>query len=97
MATGSATLIVLALALVASSTNQRLRGEMVRVEALRQSEERYQNLYDFAPDGYFTIAADGKITSVNQTGAEYLGYRKEELIGESALIKVYKADRKWVR
>jgi len=97
IATGSATLIVLALALVASSSSQRLRGEMVRVEALRQSEERYQNLYDFAPDGYFTIAADGKITSVNQTGAEYLGYRKEELIGESGLIKVYKADRKWVR
>jgi len=55
-------------------------------EALRESEARYMDLYDNAPDMYFTIAEDGTILSVNRLGAEMLGYKKEELIGKHISI-----------
>jgi PAS domain S-box-containing protein len=61
-------------------------------KALRASEEQYQNLYDYAPDMYFTIVRDGTITSVNQFGAQYLGYRKEELMGRPVWIVIHKDD-----
>lgn len=94
---GTATLIILLLASLASFFGQRLSAEIASSQVLRESEERYQNLYDFAPDAYCTIAADGTLISVNQYGAESLGYRKEELINSSAWNLVYEADREWVQ
>ena len=60
--------------------------------ALAESEERYQNLFDNAPDMYFTVSTDGTVTSVNQSGADYLGYSKEELVGNSVWTIVYNND-----
>ncbi|MFH1146905.1 MAG: PAS domain S-box protein [Pseudomonadota bacterium] len=60
---------------------QDITEQKIAEEALRRSEEQYQELYDSAPDMYFTLSPDGIFTSVNQTGAEHLGYRKQELIG----------------
>lgn len=47
----------------------------------KESEERYRDLYDNAPDIYITNDENGSIINCNQTGAEILGYKKEELIG----------------
>ena len=58
---------------------ERSRAE----RALRESEQRLQDLYDNAPDMYFTIAADGTVLSVNKFGAEYLGYRCQDLVGRA--------------
>lgn len=65
--------------------------------SLRESEQQYQNLYDSAPDVYFAIAADGTVGSINQVGADFLGYRKEELIGQPIWIVVDQADRQRVQ
>ena len=62
---------------------------------LQESKEKYQNLYDNAPDAYFSVKADGTIKTTNQFGADYLGYKKEELIGAPALITIYPSDREW--
>lgn len=94
---GTAALSILMLASLASFFGQRLSAEIARSQALRESEERYQNLYDFAPDGYCTITADGTLKSVNQYAADSLGYRKEELINRPAWNIVYQADREWVQ
>lgn len=88
-----AALIILALASLASFFGQRLSAEIAKAEALQESEELYQSLYDFAPDAYLTIAADGKIKSINQYGAEVLGYRKEELMYQDFSTIVYEEDR----
>ncbi len=88
-----AALIILALASLASSFGQRLSAEIAKAEALQESEELYQSLYDFAPDAYLTIAADGRIVSVNQYGAEALGYTKQELMYQDFSTLVYKEDR----
>src|SRR5664280_26158 len=45
--------------------------------------EKYTDLYDFAPVGYFTLAADGTIQLVNLTGASLLRIERSRLVGRS--------------
>jgi PAS domain S-box-containing protein len=57
-------------------------SERKQVEtALRESEERFRSLYDEAPVGYHEIDTEGRITSINRTECEMLGYPREEIIG----------------
>ncbi|MCB1770138.1 MAG: PAS domain S-box protein [Candidatus Competibacteraceae bacterium] len=56
--------------------------ELQEVNArLQQSLERYTDLYDFAPAGYFTLTDDGVTQEVNLTGAVLLGQQRSSLIG----------------
>lgn len=64
-----------------------------REEALRDSEERYRALYDDNPSMYFTVDKEGKVLSVNQFGAEQLGYSVKELVGQSVLNVFYEDDK----
>jgi len=50
-------------------------------EELRKSEERFKDLYDNAPVGYHEYDAEGRITRVNRTDLEMLGYTRDEMIG----------------
>ena len=68
-----------------------------RTKELNEIKTRLQNLYDYAPDMYFSVKPDGTVLSVNQFGAECLGYTTNELIGESVWIIVYKDDLKRVQ
>jgi len=43
--------------------------------------DKYTDLYDFAPVGYFTIAASGAIQLVNLTGARMFGIDRSRLLG----------------
>ena len=63
------------LALVQDITERvNVQQELVR------SQARFHDLYDNAPDMYFSIDVNGNIQSVNQFCAEYLGYTKDELL-----------------
>jgi two-component system cell cycle sensor histidine kinase/response regulator CckA len=53
-------------------------------EALEESEKRFRELYDEAPVGYFEYDSQGRITNVNRTELEMLGYTHEEMIGQPA-------------
>ncbi|UVT15924.1 MAG: PAS domain S-box protein [Nitrospira sp.] len=66
------------------------------LDALRQSEERYRTLYDETPSMYFTVDGTGMIRSVNQYGAQYLGYGVEDLVGKSVTTVFFKEDRERV-
>ncbi|MDT8323608.1 MAG: PAS domain S-box protein [Bacteroidota bacterium] len=61
---------------------QRVRE---RTKALEQSRRQYQFLFDFAPDIYCTLDSANRIVSINQYGASYLGYDKQEVEGRSFL------------
>ncbi|MDH4087362.1 MAG: PAS domain S-box protein [Nitrospira sp.] len=66
-----------------------LRKEVERRQqaesALKTSEQRYQSLYEQNPFMYFTLTVEGTVLSVNQFGADQLGYQKEDLVGRSIL------------
>ena len=62
-------------------------------QILRESKQRYQNLYDDIPSMYFTVDTIGKIISVNRFGAEQLGYKIEELVGRPVFDVFSENDR----
>lgn len=51
-------------------------------KALRESEERYRDLYENAPDMCHSVNRDGMVIYCNDTEARMLGYEKEEIIGK---------------
>lgn len=56
--------------------NEELRQAYDEADALR---ERYADLYDFAPVGYFTLDAQGVIVQLNLAGAILLGVKRSQL------------------
>ena len=57
--------------------NEELVAARSEIEA---GLERYTDLYDFAPVGYFTLGPDGTIGQVNITGAGLLGVERSKLV-----------------
>ena len=51
-------------------------------DELEVTVEKFTDLYDFAPVGYFTLAADGAIHLVNLTGARLVGIERSRLMGQ---------------
>jgi PAS domain S-box-containing protein len=57
--------------------NAELQRTRVEIEA---ALERYTELYDFAPVGYFSIDQQGLIQEVNLTGAAMLGMARSQIL-----------------
>ncbi len=62
-----------------------LTGRQRADETLRASEERFRDLYENAPNAYFSIGADGFIHRCNKRAGELLGYTVKELVGRPAM------------
>jgi PAS domain S-box-containing protein len=61
-------------------------------EALKESEKRYEDLYDNAPDMFVSVdVKTAKILRCNQTVATALGYSKKEIIGRP-IFEMYHPD-----
>ncbi len=60
--------------------NTELRHTRDQLEA---SLAKYTELYDFAPVGYFTVDADGRIHRVNLSGARQVGAERSRVTGTS--------------
>jgi PAS domain S-box-containing protein len=52
-------------------------------DSLRRRARETEDLYDKAPCGYLSLGPNGKLLRVNDTALEWLGYRREELLGRS--------------
>lgn len=48
--------------------------------AQRQQLADFKDLYENAPIGYVTVAADGLITNVNRTMLDYLSYERDDIV-----------------
>ena len=57
--------------------NETLRQATI---ALEESRDRYVDIYDFAPNGYFTLSRDARITEINLTAATLLGEERGKLV-----------------
>jgi PAS domain S-box-containing protein len=55
--------------------------------------EKYTFLYDFAPNGYFTIIKDGSIAELNLCGSQMLGKDRAFLVSKPFALYVEEASR----
>ncbi len=53
-------------------------------QALRESEERYRELFENANEIIYTLDLEGRITSVNRRGEQALGYERAEWMGRNS-------------
>ena len=53
-------------------------------ESITQARDRYADLYDFAPVGYFTLNRKGEIVEVNLAGAQLLAVERDLLVNQSS-------------
>ena len=58
--------------------NEELRRTQLELAAAR---DRFVDLFDFAPVGYFTLDSDGGVVEANLTGAHLLGEERKALLG----------------
>lgn len=51
-------------------------------DRVRERTAQVQDLYDNAPTGYHSLDSEGRLIAINQTELDWLGYRREELLGK---------------
>ncbi len=68
------------------ATRAAVELERLRVEKqLVESERRYRDLYEDAPNAYVAIGADRRLLSVNHRATQLLGEAAAELVGRPVL------------
>ncbi len=60
-----------------------LAGILFDINSRKQSEFRYRDLLEVAPDAIVTVDEDGKIILVNAQSERVFGYSRDEMIGQS--------------
>ncbi len=75
----------------------RASGEERAIEALRNSEAQWKEVFEHNPVMYFMVDAAGTVLSVNTFGAAQLGYAVSELLGQSVLRVFAAEDRHMVQ
>ncbi len=67
-----------------ATSHERMEQQVAeRTRELRQSEERFRQLYEDAPLAYFSVDRSATIRMANPRASELLGYARSELIGSS--------------
>lgn len=60
--------------------------------AAKESEEKYRDFYENAPDGIYSIGPDGTILEVNNTWLRMFGYERDEVIRKMKLTDLFTDD-----
>jgi|AntRauTorckE6833_2_1112554.scaffolds.fasta_scaffold12289_2 two-component system sensor histidine kinase UhpB len=53
----------------------------LHARAVKEVSEKYTELYDFAPVGYFTLDASSTVITANLTGADLVGFEQPLVVG----------------
>ncbi|MBD1942860.1 PAS domain S-box protein [Coleofasciculus sp. FACHB-712] len=76
---------------------QRNEQLAIACETVKAERQRYQELFEFAPDGYIVTNTSGIVQEANRTAASLLNRSQNSLIGKPMAIFVAKEDRKTFR
>jgi PAS domain S-box-containing protein len=80
---------------VASEELRQQQEELVAARQVAEAErQRYQELFDFAPDGYLVTSPEGTIQEANRAATTMFGVAQEFLAGKPLAVFVAKEDRK---
>src|SRR5712691_3360552 len=82
---------------MAAALQGRARAEQRAIEALRDTEAQWKEVFEHNPVMYFMVDATGTVLSVNAFGAAQLGYTVGELVGQSVLNVFFEKDREFVQ
>ncbi|MDB5564434.1 MAG: sensor histidine kinase [Tardiphaga sp.] len=80
-----------------AALQDRARAEQCAMEALRDSEAQWREVFEHNPVMYFMVDATGTVLSVNTLGAAQLGHSVSELLGQSVLKVFFEEDRELVQ
>ncbi|MFW8565611.1 diguanylate cyclase [Orrella sp. 11846] len=83
-------LIALAIGCWSLARTQRVRALVGKMQA--QYAEELSDLYENAPVCYQSVGADGYYLRMNQTGLDWLGYRREEVVGKLHYSEILQPD-----
>ncbi|MBN3895863.1 MAG: EAL domain-containing protein [Nostoc sp. NOS(2021)] len=61
--------------------------------AVEKERQRYQDLFEFAPDGYLVTNTTGTIQEANHAAATLLGVHQKYLVGKPLILFIAQADR----
>lgn len=63
--------------------------ELIRTqESLRETEQKFRDLFENAPIGYHSLDENGVIVEINSTELEWLGYPRDEVIGKKTIFEL---------
>jgi PAS domain S-box-containing protein len=63
-------------------TTQDVTVQQLAQNALRESAQQIEDLYNHAPCGYHSLDTGGVIVRINDTELQWLGYARDEVIGK---------------
>jgi PAS domain S-box-containing protein len=66
-------------------------------QEIEKERQRYQQLFDFAPDGYLVTDINGKILEANQAASKLLAIDKDKLFGKLLIVFVPQEARRLFR
>lgn len=81
--------------------SEDITERMQRIEALRESTERFTQAFEFAPNGITLVGLNGKYLQANRSFCSMVGFSEQELLGKTYQEITHpddlKADNEFVR
>lgn len=82
------------LQIAAEELRQQNEALLESRKAVEQQRQHYQELFEYAPDGYFVTDKEASVLEVNQTATQMLNVSSERLIGKPLVVFVAPEQRR---